>query len=108
MEAQGAVLSNVIFGVKAPDSSKIKSAEKVFACPSRKILEKLRDKVPGGRRTVWWPWMQALPHPYLGPEFAARIILDSPTATVEDSPEIQDLGRLFVEMATEVDKLLGE
>jgi hypothetical protein len=52
--------------------------------------------------------MQALPHPYLGPEFAARIILDSPTATVEDSPEIQDLGRLFVEMATEVDKLLGE
>jgi hypothetical protein len=106
LEAQGGALTKIIFGVKAPDGSKPNA--KAFACSGRKTLERLQDKIAGGRKTAWWPWAKALPEAYWGPEFAARIILDSPTASVKDHPEIQELGRQFVEMAAEVDRLIKE
>ena len=107
LEAQSATrLSDIQFGVKAPDGIKIASHEQSFACSGRKALENMVTTIPGGKKNIWWAWHQELPEPYWGPEFAARVILNSPTGSVKDHSEVQDVARKFVKMAAEVDRLL--
>ena len=84
--------------------SETASAREVYS--GRKALENMVTAIPGGKKNIWWAWHQELPEPYWGQEFAARVILNSPTGSVKDHSEVQDLARKFVKMAAEVDRLL--
>lgn len=108
LESQKYFFWEVVFGVKSPDPKKMSADERHFGSPARKKLEKLSSTVPGGRKTNYWPWMKTLPESYWGQEFAARLIMESPTSQVDGHPEIQELARQFVEMAAVVDGLLEE
>lgn len=106
IEAQGAWCNKLMIGVKAPDAAKIGAHEQEHASPARPILQNLVTTIPGGRKTHWWPWCQWIQDGTWGSEFAARLILDSPTGAVDDNPRIQDLARQFVELALVVVKAL--
>lgn len=108
LEAQAEGYDQIMFGVKAPDIKRLSEKEHDEASPARKKLEDMTRSIPGGKKTPYWPWMQEVAEPYWGPEFAARLIIESATGEVEAHPEVQELGRLFVEMAATVDRLLSE
>jgi len=108
LESQKYFFWEVVFGVKSPDPKKMGATERPFGSPARIKLEELSSTVPGGRKTNYWPWMKTLPDSYWGQEFAARLIMESPTSKVDGHPEIQELARQFVEMAAVVDRLLEE
>ncbi|NYT30548.1 PD-(D/E)XK nuclease family protein [Rhizobium sp. WYCCWR 11128] len=109
IEADGSDwLTDIVFGVKAPDGSRIAPKEKHYTCPDRKRLENMANAIPGGKKTAYWPWIKHLTETYWGQEFCARLIIESPTGAVKDHPEIQDLARQFVEMTREVDRILKE
>ena len=106
IEAQGSWCDKLTIGVKAPDSSKIAPHEQEYASPARPSLQNLVTSIPGGRKTHWWPWCQWMPDGTWGSEFAARLILESPTGAVDANPHIQDLARQFVELGLAVVKIL--
>ncbi|MDX0299374.1 hypothetical protein GOC49_11910 [Sinorhizobium meliloti] len=108
VESQRYFFSDIVFGVKAPDIKKMVDEQRQYGSPARKKLDNMTATIPGGRKTSYWPWMRTLNEPYWGQEFAARIIMDSPTSRVEAHPEIQDLARQFVEMVAIADRLLEE
>lgn len=106
IEAQGSWCDKLIIGVKAPDSTKIAPSEQEYASSARPALQNLVTLIPGGRKTHWWPWCQRMQDGTWGSEFAARLILDSPTGAVDANSQIQDLARQFVELALAVVKIL--
>jgi hypothetical protein len=108
IEAQADGFDRLIFGVRAPDASRIGESDQEEASPARPKLEMMTRQIPGGRKTPWWPWMQEASVSYWGPEFAARLIIESPTAKVDEHPEVQEVARLFVETAAAVDRLLHD
>lgn len=104
LESQKHFFSQIIFGVKAP----VESTVSRFGSPARKKLAAMSADIPGSRKsTADWPWYRFLPESYWGQEYAARLIMDSPTASVDAHPDIQDLARQFVEIAAAVNNLLG-
>lgn len=107
LESQKYFFTAVKFGVKAPDGKRLSGDALAYASHARSALEGIAQEIPGGKRTLYWPWEQAHGDPYWGPEFAAKLVIHSPTGLVRDHPEIQELGRKFVEMALAVDKLLA-
>lgn len=107
VEAQSEFFDKLIFGVRAPDGTRIPASSKGEACPSRSKLEKLASDIPGGRKNQWWPWYQSVQDPYWGQEFAAQLVLESPTGRIKDHPTIQHLTRQFVELSVAVDKALS-
>ncbi|MBY3044834.1 PD-(D/E)XK nuclease family protein [Rhizobium leguminosarum] len=107
VEAHGSNwLSEIIIGVKAPDGDKIPPKEKHYACPGRARLESMATQIPGGKKSQYWPWHKFLPDSYWGQEYCARLVIESPTGALRDHPEVQDLARQLVELASEVDRLL--
>ncbi|ANK91544.1 MULTISPECIES: PDDEXK-like family protein [unclassified Rhizobium] len=106
IEAETDWVNGIIFGVRCPDGSKLPEKYKHYASPGRTTLGNMVSSIPGGRQTNYWPWYKNLAERYWGQEFCARLVIESPTGAVKDHPEIQDLARQFVEMATEVDRLL--
>lgn len=108
IEAQGTWFDKIMVGVKAPDASKIADHEQEFASPARPNLQNIVATIPGGRKTHWWPWCQWLPEGSWGSEFAARLILESPTGMVDAHPHIQDLARQFVELGLAVARVLDD
>ncbi|TBG28312.1 hypothetical protein ELG79_09120 [Rhizobium leguminosarum] len=106
IEAYSGKLTKIIVGVRAPDETSVDVQDKHLASPARGRLDTLTRAIPGGKKNDYWPWHQLLSDEYWGPEFCARLILESPTGAVKDHPEMQALARQFVEMAAEVDRLL--
>lgn len=100
-------VNGIIFGVRCPDGSKLPEKYRHYASPGRKALDNMVTSIPGGRQTSYWPWYKHLAERYWGQEFCARLVIESPTGAVKDHPKTQDLARQFVEMATEVDRLLA-
>jgi hypothetical protein len=100
-------MKEIIFGVRCPDINKLYEKDRALASPGRKSLDNLASSIPGGRKTNYWPWYKYCAERHWGQEFCARLVLESSTGAVKDHPEIQDLARQFVEMAMEVDRLLG-
>ncbi len=100
-------VNGVFFGVRCPDVHKLPDRDKHYASPGRAALENMVSTIPGGRKSNYWTWHKPLAERYWGQEYCARLILESPTGAVKDHPEIQDLAQQFVEMAKEVDRLLG-
>ncbi|EJC75765.1 hypothetical protein Rleg10DRAFT_5594 [Rhizobium leguminosarum bv. trifolii WSM2012] len=107
IEAGTGWMKEIIFGVRCPDFNKLYEKDRALASPGRKSLDNMVSSIPGGRKTNYWPWYKSCAERYWGQEFCARLVLESPTGAVKDHPEIQDLARQFVEMAAEVDRLLG-
>ena len=107
LESQKVFFDQVKFGVKAPDIRRIREDAQVYASPARPRLEDLAKHLTGGRKSAYWPWEQASWESYWGPEFAARLVLQSPTGAVADHPDVRDLARRFVELARAVDALLS-
>ncbi|TBC97130.1 hypothetical protein ELH26_14410 [Rhizobium leguminosarum] len=108
VEAESGWMKEIIFGVRCPDINKLYEKDRPLASPGRKRLDNMVSSIPGGRKTNYWPWYKYYAERYWGQEFCARLVLESPTGMVKDHREIQDLARQFVEMASEVDRLLGE
>ncbi len=106
IEAQGSRCDKLMVGIKAPDAMKIAPHEQEYASPARPLLQHLVMSIPGGRKTFWWPWCQRMQESTWGSEFAARLILDSPTGAVDANPYVQDLARQFVELGMAVVKIL--
>lgn len=103
LESQRASFENVKFGVKAPDGRRLSGDQTQYASSARPKLDDLAKQISGGRKTLHWPWEQEPWETYWGQEFAARLIIQSPTGLVSDHPDVQELGRRFVEMAKAVD-----
>jgi hypothetical protein len=99
-------LADILFGVRCPDGDKLPENHRYLASPGRKKLDAMTAAIPGGRKSTYWPWHKYLDEKYWGQEFCARLVLDSPTGAVKDHPVIQDLARQFVEVASEVDRLV--
>ncbi len=106
LEAQANRYVDIIFGVKAPDGTAKNTVEKHYACPGRKSLETMAGDIPGGKRSVWWPWYKSLPGKNWDLGNCARLVLESPTGDLRDHPEIQDLASQFVVLAKSVNDLL--
>lgn len=106
LESQQGTFVNVYFGVKAPDpeSDKVRG-DLGSVCRERRKLEDLGTKVSGGSKTPWWPWYQGMGH--WGPEFAARLVIDSPEGDVSRHREIQELARQIVQLAKAVEDSLN-
>lgn len=99
----------VYFGIRAPDpKAKGVRAEGNAGCPERTLIERAARRVGGGRKTQWWPWWQPVEPGYWGNEFAARLVLGSPTGRVGDNPDAQDLARRLIELAEAIDLELAE
>jgi hypothetical protein len=107
LESQKVSFDQVKFGVKAPDTRRIGEDAQGYASPGRPRLEDLAKHLPGGRKTAYWPWEQVCWESNWGPEFAGRLVLQSPTGAVADHPDVRDLARRFVELARTVDALLS-
>ncbi|MBB6262256.1 hypothetical protein FHS77_002828 [Paenochrobactrum gallinarii] len=105
LESQKYFFNEIKFGVKAPDEKRLRGQEKKFASLAR---IKLEGNIPisGGRKTIYWPWEELVWDPYWGAEFAARLILQSPTGLVDDHPEVQELAQKFVDILSSVHELL--
>lgn len=102
---------DVSFGVHAPDpkSEIVKTRNLDSACRARAKLEKLRDAVDGcQKKNPWWPWNRLPDTRRWGPEFAARLVLESPTGLVQDHPDIQEIARFFVQLALAVDQAIDD
>ena len=99
----------MMFGIKAPDpkSEKVK-AEPGLGCKARPRLADLGKKVSSGRKSPWWAWWQHTDTRDWGPEFAARLVIESPTGEVDHHPEIQELARRIVQLAEAVEHVLAE
>lgn len=101
--------SGVFLGVRAPNpTGKGVVASDEQGCPERARIDRAARRVSGGRRTQWWPWWQSAEPAYWGNEFAARLVLGSPTGKVADNPDAQDLARRLVELAEAIDQELKE
>ena len=107
IESQKPGFDEIKFGLKAPDIRKIGSDAPIHGSSARPLLEKLPGEVAGGKKTPYWAWEQPLWDPYWGAELAARLVIHSPTGMVSDHPEVQELGRKFVELAQAADRLLA-
>ena len=105
MESNSGDFKNVYFGVRAPNGL---SAEvpKEDSCEARPKLETLQKLVPGGKKTVWWPWWNWTDIRDCTPEAMARIVLNSPNGKVDQHPGIQQLARNLVQLAEAVDTAL--
>ena len=99
----------VYYGVVAPDpnSHEVKD-QPGRECRARPKFEDLSRRIPGGRKTVWWPWWQYVETRYWGPEFAARLIIEAPSGGVESHPDLQDFARRIVQLAEAVEEALAE
>ncbi|MBP2442695.1 PD-(D/E)XK nuclease family protein [Rhizobium leguminosarum] len=106
IEAGTGWMNEIIFGVRCPDIDKLYDKDTQLASPGRRSLDNMGASIPGGRKTNYWPRYKYFPERYWGQEFCARLVLESPTGAVRDHPEIQDLARQFVDLASEVDRLL--
>jgi hypothetical protein len=96
---------NVFFGVKAPDPEKNTPAA---ACAARPRLRNLQNIVPNGRSDPNWVWWQDLVPKDWSPEFAARLVIESPTSQIEDHAWMQDFARQLVQLVQAVEDALGD
>ena len=106
LEAQSSLARDIYIGVKAPDGNDKRVEED--ACSARSKLEGLTGTIAGGRRSAWWPWYESADTKAWNAGFAARLVIEAPNGDISEHPEIQDLGRLVVELAQAVDKLLSK
>ncbi|MDB5585911.1 MAG: hypothetical protein JWP26_881 [Devosia sp.] len=106
IESQKFFFDQIKFGAKAPDAKRLREDVQDYASPARATLENMTQDIPGGRKTPHWPWEQKVWEPYWGQEFAARLVIQSPTGLVIDHPEVQELCRKFVETSLAVEKRL--
>ncbi|WP_156463958.1 hypothetical protein [Devosia sp. Leaf420] len=104
VESQRPFFDEIKFGVKAPDKNRLSKDEQSLGSVARPRLESLATQVPGGRKSIHWPWEQPVWERSWSQEFAARLVIHSPTGRVSDHPEIQELARKFVDVAHLVDK----
>jgi hypothetical protein len=93
----------VYVGIRAPDPN---ANGPEWACSARVQLEDVRKKIPGGGRTSGWPWWRYTTPSNWGPEFAAHLVIESPTADVEQHASVQELSRLVVQLAEAVEACL--
>lgn len=97
--------SGVHFGVRAPDpiAKGVRTSDE-RGCAARELVDRAVRRVGGGRKTVWWPWWQYAEPSHWGNEFAARLILGSPSGKVADNPDAQDLARRLIELFEAIDE----
>ncbi len=103
LSAEGRWFSKVYMGVRAPDPAKFPPEE---ACSARAGLNTLKKSVPGGKQTEGWPWWCYTRPSDWDFDFAARAVIESPTAEVEQYPLVQELGRCVVELAGAIESCL--
>lgn len=107
LEAYGSNwLEEIKFGVRAPDGGKLPAKEHQSSSPARDDLDDMHERIPGGKKDVYWAWYKILPQRYWGQEFCARIVLESPSGRVQDHPDIQEIALHLVDLASEVDRVL--
>ncbi len=98
--------NKICVGISAPDPNKF---DPTVGCSARAQLESVRRKVSGGGKSPGWPWWRYTTSSNWGPEFAASLVIESPEAKVAQHPEVQELGRLVVQLAEAVEEcLLGK
>jgi hypothetical protein len=98
----------IYYGVYAPDptSNEVQSYPESM-CIARPRLERLYQDVAGSLKpTVWWPWYQYAEPRNWGPEFAARIVLESPDGDIKSNQYLQELAGTLSRLAEAVDHAL--
>jgi hypothetical protein len=97
---------SIYYGVYALDPSSEEAKEYPAAvCMARPRLERLAQEVAGSKSDSW-PWFRYADPPNWGPEFAARIVLESPDADIGKHQGIQELARTIARLAEAVDRAL--
>ena len=103
IEADQQYLNKIFFGVRAPDPKSREIRAEGIACQCRPIVDVALKSFGSGRRTTGWAWWNWCATTYWGPEYAAQIVLHSPTGDVGDFSEIMDLSQRLVAFASSID-----
>ena len=103
IEAQQGGAKGVCYGVRAlkPDSSDAASSPE-NVCDQRAMVDGAVDSVPGGSRSVWWPWYRTAPTPNWTQEFIARLLIEA-NGAIEDHPDVRRMTADLVELAGAID-----
>lgn len=99
--------TDVYFGVEAPDPQDSDVIAEGCACSSRSLIEPALKSFNGGGKTIWYPWWKFAATRHWTLEFAARIVLHSPTGHVKDHPEIEELKRVVLELASALNESIA-
>lgn len=103
IEADQQYLNKIFFGVRAPDPKSSEIRAEGIACQSRSIVDIALKSFGGGRKTAGWAWWNWCATTYWGPEYAAQIVLHSPTGNVGEHPEVMDISQRLVAFASSID-----
>lgn len=103
LEADHQNLNQVFYGVKCPDPKASAVREDKSGCAVRPTIERAMMAFGGGWKTIWWSWWSWCTTTSWGPEFAAQIVLHSPTSSVGDHPEIAELTERMMAFAAAID-----
>lgn len=107
LEAAKPGFGDIYFGVLAPDPEESDFKADGSACPSRPLIEPALKSFNGGGKTIWYPWWKFAATRHWTLEFAAHIVLHSPTGHVQDHPEIEELRRVVLELASAIDEAIA-
>lgn len=107
VEAGKTSFGDVYYGVRAPDPKDREAKAEGVGCVARREVEAALKPFAGGGKTKWWPWWRYAVTRQWSQEFAATVVLHSPSGRVSDHPEVAELSRLLVELATAVDEAIS-
>jgi len=103
-EAGKAGFGDVYFGVRAPDPRDKEVKSYGASCLARSSIDPILRTFGGGSKTKWWPWWKYAATRHWGQEFAAGLVLHSPTGHVHDHPEVAELRSTVLDLARAVDE----
>lgn len=106
IEANNTTFGGICFGVRAPDPKDKEVRSEGAGCIARSALDPVLRAFGGGGRTKWWPWWKWASTRVWQPEYAARLVLNSPSGRVEDHPDVIELSRAMQDLADVIDQTL--